>query len=158
MLQFFKNILQTNEENSRENLIPEKDSIKIATCALFLEIANSDDNLDKSEIDTIYSVMKSTFSLSDEAIENLIVLSQEQVESSVSLYEFTDVINKTFTEDQKFEVLKNLWRIILADNKLDPHEEHFIKKIGGNLMFYHKDLIAAKMEVKNELKNSASKV
>jgi uncharacterized tellurite resistance protein B-like protein len=48
-------------------------------------------------------------------------------------------------------VLKNLWRLILIDGRLDKHEEHFVRIISNNLHLEHNDLIAAKIEVKKEM-------
>lgn len=148
MLDFFKNALLSTCENNKSGSDSEK--IKLATCALFLEIANSDDEIAEVELKTIYSIMKDTFDLTDEEVNHLIKLSEEQIQKSVSLFEFTQTINEHFSMDEKYEIVKNLWRIILADNKLDPYEEHLIKIISGNFQFYHKDLIAAKLEVKGE--------
>ena len=150
MLEFFKNALLGTSETTNSSSVTAEGKIKLATCALFLEIANSDDELSEVELNTIYSIMKATFNLNDEEVNHLISLSEEQIKKSVSLYEFTEIINKNFSMDEKYEIVKNLWRIILADNKLDPYEEHLIKIISGNLQLYHKDLIAAKLEVKGE--------
>lgn len=153
MLQFFKNILTQTCNSSEQSNFRNDDKLKIATCALFLEIANSDDNFSGEEMAQIYSIMKNTFSLTDEDVKQLIELSEVQIRRSVSLYEFTDIINKNFTYEEKYEIIKNLWRIVLADKILNPYEEHLLKIINGNFNFYHKDLIAAKLEVKEEIDN-----
>lgn len=125
--------------------------VQIATCALFIEVANSDDEFTDDEKELIFDLMRKHFDLTEEDIHELIELSHEQIEKSVSLYEFTDIINKNFNSEEKYSVLKNLWRLILVDGKLDKHEEYFVRKITQNMHLEHKDLIAAKMEVKKEM-------
>jgi len=152
MLKFFKDIfLPENDENTKGNYQSEEKKIQIATCALFLEVANSDDELSKVEKKEIFKIMKELFDLEDECVSELINLSNEQIENSVSLYEFTDVINQSFDENHKYEIIKNLWRLIYSDEELSPYEESFIKKITGNFHLTHYDLINAKLEVKEEL-------
>ncbi|MBU2493736.1 MAG: TerB family tellurite resistance protein [Bacteroidetes bacterium] len=152
MLELIKDLLTGKKEKNEEiiNLVPYEKKLQIATCALFLEVANSDDNFAKEEKENIYKSMKEIFGLEEQYIKELISLSEEQIRNSVSLYEFTDIINQNFSKDEKYEVVKNLWKLIYTDNKVDKYEDLFIKRISSNFHLEHKDLIAAKLEVKND--------
>lgn len=152
MLELIKDLLTGKKEKNEEiiNLVPYEKKLQIATCALFLEVANSDDNFAKEEKENIYKSMKEIFGLDEQYIKELISLSEEQIRNSVSLYEFTDIINQNFSKDEKYEVVKNLWKLIYTDNKVDKYEDLFIKRISSNFHLEHKDLIAAKLEVKND--------
>jgi len=157
MLKFFRDLL--TDENNQNNYSHDSETyrthtsrkLELATCALFLEVAQSDEHYEKSEREQIVAAMKSLFTLSEKEITELMKQSDEQVRESVSLYEFTDVINHYFDKDQKYEVIKNLWRLIFADEKISKYEEHFIRTINNNFHLEHNDLIASKMEVKKEL-------
>jgi len=156
MLGFLKDIfneerMDSERDNNFEETINDDIRLQIATCALFLEIANSDDEFTDIERKQIFSIMQNTFNLPLDHVKELIELSEEQLKKSVSLYEFTDIINKQFSEKKKYEILKNLWRLIFIDKKLHAYEDYFIKKISANFHFSHKDLIATKMEAKAEL-------
>jgi uncharacterized tellurite resistance protein B-like protein len=48
--------------------------------------------------------------------------------------------------------MKNLWRLIYTDQKLDKYEDQLVKKLGKMLHLEHKDVIAAKLMVKKESK------
>ncbi|NUM62358.1 MAG: TerB family tellurite resistance protein, partial [Ignavibacteriaceae bacterium] len=74
-----------------------------------------------------------------------------KVKDSISVYEFTSVINEAFSQSEKLELIKNLWRIIYEDGKLDSYEDRLIKIIGSTMNIEHKDIIAAKLFVKQEL-------
>lgn len=63
------------------------------------------------------------------------------------------MINEAFSQSEKLELIKNLWRIIYEDGKLDSHEDRLIKIIGSTMNIEHKDIIAAKLFVKQELGN-----
>lgn len=154
MIDYLKNLLtgKINDDEIIVQLDNEK-RVQIATCALFLEVAHSDDDFSMEEKEFIESTMKEKFNLDDKMVSELIDLSMRQTERSVSLYEFTEIINQIFDQNSKFDILKNLWRLVFADGKLDQYEEYFIRKISGNLHMEHSDMIAAKMEVKAENKN-----
>lgn len=151
MLGFIKNLISKNDssEETTKNYSPEI-KLKIATCALFLEVANSDDDFSIEEKSFIEKTMKDEFSLDDELVEELIKLASDQTDKSVSLYEFTEVINKLYSKEEKQIILKNLWRLVFADGKLDKYEEYFIRTISKNLHLEHSEMIAAKLEVKKE--------
>lgn len=150
MLSYFKNLLGSYQTPGKDS-IPQFKKNQVAACAVFLEAANSDDEFSKIEMNTLIGILNNTFELSIDEIEELIQLADEYRKKSVSLFEFTGTINESFTKDEKYELLKNLWRIILTDNVLDKFEDHFIRKVTGNLNMAHSDMIAAKMEVKKEI-------
>jgi uncharacterized tellurite resistance protein B-like protein len=156
MLNYLKNILIGANDNSNEpsdsdkSISPEK-RIQVATCAVFIELANTDDEFSEDEKKLIYSLMKSEFDLSSSELDELMEETEEKIKHNVSLYEYTQVINDHFSKDEKYQLLKRLWKLVFVDEKLDSHEEYFIRKLSGNLHMEHKEMIAAKLEVKKEL-------
>lgn len=157
MLKFFRDLLGDTTENSQQHYSSDSTSessnrkLQLATCALFLEVAQADDNFDPEEREKIISVMKEMFHLDEEETNEIIKQSDEIVRKSVSLYEFTDVVNHHFNKLDKYEIVKNLWRLIFVDEKINKYEEHFVRTINNNFHLEHQDMIAAKMEVKNEM-------
>ncbi len=152
MLGYLKNlILGDNQSEIDEKEISEEMRVRVATCALFLEIANSDDEISIEEENLIKKVMKNAFELSEYQVSELIELSEEQVKKSVSLYEFTETINANFKKEAKEAIVKHLWRLIYIDGKMNEYEEYFLRKISHNLHLEHADLIAAKLQVKKEM-------
>lgn len=139
---------QTKVENKGDN--SEKKKLQIATCAIFLEMAKSDDNCTEEERKEIVSIMQKTFELEKEYVDELIDLTKARLEQSISIYEFTGIINNNFSSDEKFELMKNLWRLIYTDQKLDKYEDQLVKKLGTMLHLEHKDVIGAKLMVKKE--------
>jgi len=124
---------------------------QVATAALLVEIAKADGDFSVDERKRIINLMKKDFDLDDECVDELMELSEQKVRDSISVYEFTSVINETFSQSEKLELLKNLWRIIYEDGKLDSHEDRLIKIIGSTMNIEHKDIIAAKLFVKQEM-------
>ena len=139
-----QSIAGKKEDNS------ERKKLQIATCAIFLEMAKSDDNCTEEERKEIVSIMQRTFGLEKEFVDELIDLTKKRLDESVSIYEFTGIINNNFLPDEKFELMKNLWRLIYTDQKLDKYEDQLVKKLGTMLHLEHRDVIAAKLMVKEE--------
>lgn len=150
MLEYFKELLTGGLKGRPEE--DKKNRVQIATCALLIEIASADDNFTEVERAKIIEIMKNTFSLSSEYVKELIEIAQRQIKSSVSLYEFTDIINLNFTREEKLDILLNLWRLIFVDDIMDKYEEFVVRRIASNLKLEHQDLIAAKLLARDERK------
>lgn len=145
-----ENVEPLKENNSNKIAIYEK-QLQIATAAIFIEMAKADGEFSDDERDLIISSLKKRFILNEEETSELIELSKSELKDSVSLYEFSGVINEQFSFEDKYELLKNLWRLIYTDKKLDKYEDHLIKLIGGMLQMEHKQIINAKLLVRKEL-------
>ena len=127
-----------------------QERIQIATCVILLEVAKSDDEFSRVEKTTLTSILKKQFDLPDEAVRELLQIAQKSREESVDLWEFTDLINENYSRAEKKEILEAAWRVIYADDRLDKYEDHFVHKLAKLLRFEHRDLIDAKLKVKEE--------
>jgi uncharacterized tellurite resistance protein B-like protein len=121
--------------------------IKIATCVLLVELAGSDDEFSDNERKLIIEIFKSQFDLSDEEVAELIDTAKEARRKSVDLWQFTNLINQNFNEEEKIKIVENAWRVVYADGKLTHHEDYLIHKISNLLRLSHADLINAKLKV-----------
>lgn len=142
---FSQTVGEVNEPKSNDN------QLILAAVALLLEVAKADDNVSKVEINKIKSILQKKFNFKDEEVDEIISEAEVELEKSVSLYEFTTLLNEELNNDQKYAIVKYLWHIAYADGNLDAYEDHYIKKISNNLHIYNKERIAAKLEVKSEL-------
>lgn len=152
MISYIKNLLSGTTQSNLTGSDREQ-KIQIATCALLIEIASADDHFSETERNKIIDIMQKTFSLTPESVEELINITRQKITVSVSIYEFTDIINSTFTREEKLEILLNLWRLIFVDDVMDKYEEFLVRRIAGNLKLEHRDLIEAKLTAKEERKH-----
>jgi uncharacterized tellurite resistance protein B-like protein len=156
MLEYLRKIFADNQTAINQNPVNSSSErrnqkIEIAACALFIEIAKADGQFTDEERKFIISEMKSTFSLDDRYVNDLILLAEQRVKESVSLYEFSGVINTTFTFKEKIELIESLWKLIYKDEKLNQYEDHLIKRIAATINVEHKQIINAKLWVKEQM-------
>ncbi|MFZ0456709.1 MAG: TerB family tellurite resistance protein, partial [Ignavibacteriaceae bacterium] len=155
MNRFLKKILN-GSQNRQENISsPFKSNnekkIQIAACALLVEIGKADRNFTDDERVKIISIMENTFNVGEDYVNELIELSEKNFDENESIYEYTTIINNSFTNDEKFELLKNIWRLIYTDDNLSRYEEHLVKMIGTLLNIEYTNIIGAKLLIKEEL-------
>ena len=156
MLEYLRKIFADNQTSMNQSTLnssseSKNQKIEIAACALFIEIAKADGEFTNEERNFILSEMKSTFNLDDDYVNDLMMLAEERVKESVSLYEFTGVINTTFTHNEKIELIESLWKLIYKDEKLNQYEDHLIKRISATINIEHKEIINAKLWVKQQM-------
>ncbi len=156
MNRFLKKILngsQNRQESNSSTVKPNNEKkIQIAACALLVEIGKADSNFTDEERRKIISIMKNTFNVEEDYVNELIELSEKEFDENESLYEYTTIINNNFTNNEKFELLKNIWRLIYTDDNLNRYEEHLVKMIGTLLNIEYSNIIGAKLLIKEELK------
>jgi len=116
-----------------------------ALVALFLEMMTMDDDCRDSEHAAILSLSKKCFSLSTEQAERLIVSAEQKRKQAVDYFEFTSLINKRCSQEEKIQLIRSLWQIAYADGALDPLEEYLVRKIADLLGVPHTDFILAKL-------------
>lgn len=122
-------------------------TLQLATAALLFETTRVDENVDDVERQAVNDAITKQFDLSDEETRELIELASEEARQATCYYEFTSLINREFSQDQKIALIEMMWQIVFADNIVHMHEDHLVRKISELLYVSHKDFIAAKLRV-----------
>lgn len=148
---FLENEAITNKIHNDSTSSNKNKKVEVAACALFIEMAKADGVFTDDERTFIIDEMKSTFNIDDDYVNELMQLAEQRVKDSVSVYEFSREINKSFSQEEKLELIESLWRLIYKDEKLNVDEDNLIKKIGVTLNIEHKKIINAKLWVKQQM-------
>ena len=123
--------------------------VRVAVCALFVEMAHQDETFSSLEMETILSILKEKYDLSPEHAEALMAEAQKELDDSVDLWQFSHLINENYSEDEKLEIIETLWRIVFIDGKMDRYEHYLMKKLKNLLRLSDNQLIDAKLKVLN---------
>lgn len=121
--------------------------LQVAASALLVEMAKVDDEFSEEENERIISLLKKEFSLTDEVAQELVAMAELELKASVDLWQFTSLINTTYSPDEKIKLIELVWRVIYADGKLDKHEDYLVKKMARLLNLRHREMIDAKLRV-----------
>jgi len=124
-----------------------QEKIQVACAALLIEMMYMDDKVEDEERKMLESRIRAVFSLSEQEANDLIALASQEREQATDYYQFTSLINKEFTQEQKINLVKSLWQIAYADGKLDELEEYLVRKISELLYVPHQAFIMTKNHV-----------
>ena len=133
-------------ESSIDSQVSEHD-IRVATCALFVEMARIDEKFTEAEVDTIISILKKRYGLSKEHADALLAEADRELAESVDLWQFARLINENYSVDEKIEIIEILWQMVFVDGKMDQYEHYLMNKLKNLLRLSHDQLIDAKLKV-----------
>ncbi|GMU86376.1 MAG: hypothetical protein AMXMBFR48_16180 [Ignavibacteriales bacterium] len=124
---------------------------QLASCAILLGMAKSDNDFSEGEKARIVQILQKTFQLDEFEVEDLIHLSEQQMNDSSGLDTFAGYINDHYDIDEKFELVKDIWRVVYSDEELHTHEQEMIRKIMLLLNLDNRMIGNAKEDVRREL-------
>jgi uncharacterized tellurite resistance protein B-like protein len=128
-------------------------SLELATAALLIEVSRSDFDASDEERAAIEERVREAFGLTEEETREIIALAEEEVARAVSIYEFTRLVDKGFTPEQKRHVVGLLWEVAVSDERIEAREEHLIRKVATLLHVPHEAYIAEKIAARERRKS-----
>ena len=134
-----------NKEEQSNN-----DSDLINVACLMIHAAKIDENYTDKE----KTIIKNTLIKLDnnnEDIEKVILEAEKKESDSNHIQDFTKNI-KAMDKENKIEIIKNIWGIILSDGNSDIYEENLMRRLAGLLYIDAKTMGDIKLEIQNKQK------
>lgn len=145
---FFERNLRSDETKAAR-----QHTIELATAALLVEVNRVDRDGSEAARAAVLKAVHEKFGLTGEEAETLVRLADEEMRLANDYFQFTSLINRHFTQEQKQRVLELMWRVALADKQLSAHEQHLMRRIADLLHVTHGDYIASKLRAQQALAN-----
>lgn len=124
-------------------------ALHLATAALLLEMMRMDSSVTAAETAAVARSLQTRFGLDAAQVDTLMALAAEEAKQATDYFQFTSLINRSFSAEQKVQVVEYLWQVAYADGNLDAHEQHFMRKIADLLYISHADYVAAKQRARD---------
>ena len=124
--------------------IPLERRLQMANAALMVEMLLADELVTTDEENKIRQLLKRRFHLDESEIESLIDLAHDEKHAATDYYAFTSLINTHYTQQQKIDLVEDLWRLAYSDDSLDKYEEHLVRRLAELLHVPHNDFIRTK--------------
>ena len=134
--------------NKEEQLNKESDLINVA--CLMIHAAKIDENYTDKE----KTIIKNTLTKLDnnnEDIDRVILEAEKKESDSNHIQDFTKNI-KAMDKENKIEIIKNIWSIILSDGTSDMYEENLMRRLAGLLYVDAKTMGDIKLDILNKIK------
>jgi uncharacterized tellurite resistance protein B-like protein len=112
---------------------PTEKDLQIATAVLLLEVAGSDEDYAPEEVKACVTVMNRQFNSDDEETMEILAAAEELRSKAGRIDEFVEAVNENFTEKQRQLILAMAWKVILADQQIENHEQKFASQLRTRL-------------------------
>lgn len=103
--------------------------IRLAACALLLEIAHADAEFTDEERLHLESAVRRQFGVEGAEAERLLELADAERAQAVDLWQFTSLIADNYSVGQKMVLAEIMWGLVYADGELASKEDYLMRKI-----------------------------
>jgi uncharacterized tellurite resistance protein B-like protein len=118
--------------------------LRLAVGALLLEMTHMDGEVWPKQREAVEQAVRTCFDLAEGEANELLDLAEAERAESTDYFQFTSLINRSYTPEQKERLVETLWRVAYANEALHMYEEHLVRKVADLLYVPHGAFIAAK--------------
>lgn len=126
--------------------------LQLATAVLLLEVARCDFDLRADEFNAVSSGVRDVLGLTEDEATAVVRFAEEEVRQSKRLHQFTELIDRNYSPEQKKTVVQYLWQVAFADAQLVATEEYIIRKIADLLHVPLADFLDAKIKARDSFR------
>ncbi|MEZ4599988.1 MAG: TerB family tellurite resistance protein [Syntrophotaleaceae bacterium] len=148
MLKKLGRLLQPKNGAESENRFG---NLHLARAVLLLEMVHVDFAGEPIEEEFVFHALREGFDLTGEETRQLLAHARQEREKSLDLHQFTRQINEACSREEKTSLLETFWRLAHVDGKIDKYEEALMRRLTTLLRLSHRQMIEAKLKVREEL-------
>jgi uncharacterized tellurite resistance protein B-like protein len=139
--QFFdRNILAGEQKEGKSAA----HALQVATAALLFEVMRTDREIKDVERHAMTVAIQKNFELTPDETAALTRLAEAEAEEATDYYQFTMLINKHYTAEQKEQIIEHMWQVASADHEIDRFERTLVHKVADLLHVPRHAQIAAR--------------
>jgi uncharacterized tellurite resistance protein B-like protein len=127
--------------------VDDEAALHLAAAVLLIEVAKSDHVVRDMQVEQLKDVLKREWALDDSDLSDLLNVARDAAEAHASLYEQVALVNRNFSPQQKFNLVRGLWEVAYANGELHHHEELLIRRLADLMYVSHTDFIRSKHRV-----------
>jgi uncharacterized tellurite resistance protein B-like protein len=138
-----------DDDAARAVSAQERRHLQVAAASLMHETTRVDLAESEEERATALAALTDLFGL--DAREGVAALEEgrEKAKHLTSYFGPVSVVKRDFNQAERVRFIEHLWRIAYADGRLDPYEDHYVRKIGHLLYVANTELMLARSRARS---------
>ena len=124
-----------------------EDDTRLALAALLVHCTSIDGAVSAAEGQKLRDLLTRTFKLTGKDLDILLADAAAADREAVDLYRFTSVLKRQMSEEERVQVVENLWEIVFSDGTSHEFEENLVWRVAELLAVSRQDRIARKRSV-----------
>jgi len=147
VLKSLKAIFKADEQETPSN----EHELKLAAATLMFELVRSDGQVDQVELAQMRKILREEFVLDETELDELFDQAETTALEAISLHSFTREICDNWGNEKRLKLLEYLWILAFADEKIDAHERHLVRKVAGLLYLNEGEIRLSREAAKKHL-------
>ena len=144
--EFFNRLLVIN--NNETSNIHETGMLSLT--AILIRIAKIDGKFDKDELREIRTLLKKRYNILEQDIDKIISQATKLESDLNDNVQLTKIIKDTVKYEERFDLLQDAWRLIIADGERSYEEDSFMRLFCSLLGLSDKDNAIARKNMLNK--------
>jgi uncharacterized tellurite resistance protein B-like protein len=107
----------------------ERRHLQVAVAALLHEARRADYHEGNDEYALARAALADMFGLEGDDGVAVLEEGRARAEQLTSFYAPVTIIKRDFSLEERVRLIEHLWRVAYANGKLDPYEDHYVRKI-----------------------------
>ena len=107
----------------------ERRHLQVAVAALLHEARRADYHQGDDEYAVAQKALAEMFGLSSEECVAVLEEGRARAEHLSSFYAPVTIVKRDFSLEERIRLVEHLWRVAYANGRLDPYEDHYVRKI-----------------------------
>ncbi|MDG2088059.1 MAG: TerB family tellurite resistance protein [Arenicellaceae bacterium] len=141
MISTLKNLIYGDISKNSDKQDLQLDTV---AAALIFEVIRADGKIDDSEMQSLTDILKHDFEINKDELDSMLNEAKETSNQTTSVQHLTSKINQHWSNEERQNLLVHLWRIAMADDHIDTHERHIIRRIANLLYLTESQIYSAK--------------
>ena len=129
MLKALKGLFDAPGPQPRPVPALERRPLQLAVAALLHEAARADYHEGDDEHAVAAKALSDLFGLDARQCAELLEEGRARAEKLSSFYAPVSVIKREFSLEERVRLIEHLWRVAFANGRLNPYEDHYVRKI-----------------------------
>lgn len=142
---FLKELNATNTESDDAGF--SREDPRLAAAALMYHVIGADGVYSDVEMDRLGEVLQETYNLDDEMLERLVAAARDADSEAVDLYQFTSVLMRTLSAEERVGFIELLWEVVYADGENHELEDNLVWRVSELLGVDGRDRVLLRQAV-----------
>ena len=152
MINFLKKILKRETPRKIEEASFTPSQLQLAVSMILVRTAKIDDEFHILERNKIHELVLDYFKISNEEASELLLLAENEEKIAIDLYSYTNIIKKEIPLEERKNILKMMWQIIITDQNFDPYENNLVWRVAELIGINTRERVKIKKDFLNKYK------
>jgi len=124
-----------------------RDDPRVAAAALMYHVMKADGVVHESETARLSAVLKETYDLDSAGLDRLLEAARDADNEAVDLYQFTSVLMRNLSADERVHFIELLWEVVYADGENHELEDNLVWRVSELLGVDGRDRVLLRQAV-----------